>query len=60
MSWEIEWLDSPIKSGLNTSRLNANNAAIIIIPECLKPAENRPLCINPAIEPLPIACIVTP
>lgn len=56
----IEYAESPISSGLNTRRLNAINATIIIIPECLNPEENLPFAINPAMVPLPIACIVTP
>ena len=50
----------PIKSGENTIRLKHRIASKIIIPECFIPLVNLPVAINPAIDPFPNACMVTP
>ena len=51
---------TPIKSGENAMKLKTTKATKIIYPECLKPVENLPVAISPAIVPFPRACIVTP
>lgn len=50
----------PMRSGENAMKLKTNRATTIMYPECLKPVENLPVAISPAIVPFPRACMVTP